>query len=538
MADLTGMLQAAAGSGGPGPVSNPWNVSTAVYNGTPINFFFVGTQEINPTGLFFKPDGTKMYVVGSAGDDVNEYDLSSAWDVSSATFLQSFSVGAQGPNPQDLFFKPDGTKMYVVDSTGDDVNEYDLSSAWDVSSATFLQSFSVAAQELNPTGLFFKPDGTKMYVVGSAGDDVNEYDLSSAWDVSSATFLQSFSVGAQEIFPSGLFFKPDGTKMYVVGTSGDDVNEYDLSSAWDISTAVFLQNFSVVAQESSPQGLFFKPDGTKMYVVGSVGDVVWSYDLSSAWDVSSASFIYPTTNYFSVAAQEPAPSGLFFKPDGTKMYVSGATGDDVNEYDLSSAWDVSSATFLQSFSVAAQELNPNGVFFKPDGTKMYVVGSTGDDVNEYDLSSAWDVSSATFLQSFSVAAQELSPSGLFFKPDGTKMYVSGATGDDVNEYDLSSAWDVSSATFLQSFSVAAQGPNPQDLFFKPDGTKMYVVDSTGDDVNEYDLSSAWDVSSATFLQSFSVTAQERNPTGVFFKPDGTKMYVVGSTGDAVWSYDL
>jgi hypothetical protein len=74
------------------------------------------------------------------------------------------------------------------------------------------------------------------------------------------------------------------------------------------------------------------------------------------------------------------------------MYVIGSTGDDVNEYDLSSAWDISSATFLQSFSVAAQETNPEGVFFKPDGTKMYVVGSTGDDVNEYDLSSAWDVS--------------------------------------------------------------------------------------------------------------------------------------------------
>ena len=276
MADLTGMLQAAAGSGGSGPVSNPWNVSTAVYNG---NNFSVAAQETIPTGLFFKPDGTKMYVIGSVGDDVNEYDLSSAWDVSSASFLQTKSVAAQESDPQGLFFKPDGTKMYMTGRNGDDVNEYDLSSAWDVSTASYLQNFSVAAQETIPTGLFFKPDGTKMYVIGSVGDDVNEYDLSSAWDVSSASFLQTKSVAAQESDPQGLFFKPDGTKMYMTGRNGDDVNEYDLSSAWDVSTASYLQNFSVAAQESTPTGLFFKPDGTKMYVIGSGGDAVWSFDL-------------------------------------------------------------------------------------------------------------------------------------------------------------------------------------------------------------------------------------------------------------------
>ena len=52
-----------------------------------------------------------------------------------------------------------------------------VSGAWDISTASYLQNFSVASQETNPTGIFFKPDGLKMYVVGYAGQDVNEYDL-------------------------------------------------------------------------------------------------------------------------------------------------------------------------------------------------------------------------------------------------------------------------------------------------------------------------------------------------------------------------
>jgi DNA-binding beta-propeller fold protein YncE len=167
---------------------------------------------------------------------------------------------------------------------------------------------------------------------------------------------------------------------------------------------------------------------------------------------------------------------------------------------------------------------------------MYVAGNQGDDINEYDLSTAWDISTATFLQSFSVAAQDAQLRGLFFKPDGLKMYVAGNTGDDINEYNLSTAWDVSTASYVQSFSVASQDTSPQAVFFKPDGTKMYVLGGVGVDINEYDLSTSWDISTASYAQAFSVSSEETVPLGLFFKPDGTAMYITGNTNDTVYQY--
>jgi DNA-binding beta-propeller fold protein YncE len=206
---------------------------------------------------------------------------------------------------------------------------------------------------------------------------------------------------------------------------------------------------------------------------------------------------------------------------------------------LSVAWNVTTASFLQLFSIAAQEAAPTGVFFKPDGTKMYVIGSAGDDVNEYNLSIAWDISTASFLQLFSVAAQDILPQGVFFRDDGLNMYVIGQSNDNVYEYKLSVAWDISTARLaLPQFSVAAQETTPTGVFFKPDGTKMYVIGQTGDDVNEYNLSVAWDVTTASFVQLFSVASVEITPTDVFFKPDGKKMYIIGDTSDAIWAYDL
>jgi len=570
MATKKKMLQAAAGAGG--EPEGAWDLSYAYYDdplawdvssATFVRSFSVSAQDTGPNDVFFKPDGTKMYVLGITGDDINEYNLSTAWNVSTASFLQNFSVAAQETSPNAVFFKPDGTKMYITGVSGDDINEYDLSTAWDISSASFLQNSSVASQEPNPRGLYFKPDGSKMYITGSS-QSAYEYDLSTAWDVSTLSFLQSFSVAAQETDPNAVRLKPDGTKMYILGNTGDDVNEYDLSTAWDISTSSFAKSFSVSAQETTLRGMFFKPDGSKMYIIGSAGDDVNEYDLGG-FSVAAQESVPNGISFkpegdkmyvvgsggdevneynlglippFSVTAQETAPRCSIFKPDGTKMYVVGTTGDDVNEYDLSTAWDATTAVFLQNFSVAAQETAPRGLFFKPDGTKMYITGQTGDDVNEYDLSTAWDVSSASYSQNFSVAAQEPSPSGLFFKPDGTKMYVGGSIGGDILEYSLSTAWDISTASYSQNFIVTAQEANPGGVFFKPDGTKMYVAGGNSDIIAEYSLSTAWDISSSSFSYSLNVYAQEQDVQGVFFKPDGTNMYIIGTNKDSVFQYDL
>jgi len=48
-----------------------------------------------------------------------------------------------------------------------------------------------------------------------------------------------FSVATQETVPEGIAFSKSGEKMFIVGSNGDDVNEYTLTTAWDISTASF-----------------------------------------------------------------------------------------------------------------------------------------------------------------------------------------------------------------------------------------------------------------------------------------------------------
>lgn len=521
-------LRAAAGAGGGGP----WEVAGATFKGTPVNFFFVGAQDTAPQGLAFKADGTKFYIAGDTSNSIFQYDLSIAWDVSSASYIQSFSVSAQDTQPLAIAFKSDGTEMYVTGGATDSIIQYSLSTSWDLSSASFTASFSVSSQTTAPQGLFFKSDGTQMYLTETATGSVLEYALSTAWDISSTSYTRQKITNTQDAVPTGVSFKNDGTVMLITGGQFDAIYEYLLGAPWDISSASYVQNFSVASQATSPNDLFVKGDGSEVYIVGSASDSVWSYQLSTPWDVSTASFSYPATDYLNTKASLAAPAGLTFKPDGTIAYTVNPN-NRIAQYALSSAWDLSTASLTQSVNVTTDA--EYGIAFKTDGTVMFVVSQTNARIEQLSLSVAWDVSTATSAAFFSVVA---TPQDIYFRDDGLKFYIVSSNTDKVHEYDAGSAWSISGSTLVQDFSVASQDNLPTAVFFKDDGTKMYVVGATTDAVYQYELSTAWDISTSVYSEDFSVVRYGGSPNSISFKDDGTIMFVGDTLLNAVLAYTL
>jgi DNA-binding beta-propeller fold protein YncE len=86
-----------------------------------------------------------------------------------------------------------------------------------------------------------------------------------------------------------------------------------------------------------------------------------------------------------ISGQDSSPGGIAFKPDGAKFYFAGGGSLDVYGYDLSTAWDISSASFNQSLDISGQDSTPGEIAFKPDGAKFYLVGGGNDNVYEYTL---------------------------------------------------------------------------------------------------------------------------------------------------------
>ncbi|GAJ03520.1 unnamed protein product [marine sediment metagenome] len=56
--------------------------------------------------------------------------------------------------------------------------------------------------------------------------------------------------------------------------------QYLLSTEWDISTATYIEKSKYVGDEDTyPFGLSFKPDGSKMYIMGYLNKTIYQYSL-------------------------------------------------------------------------------------------------------------------------------------------------------------------------------------------------------------------------------------------------------------------
>ena len=311
---------------------------------------------------------------------------------------------------------------------------------------------------------------------GVASVPLDNYNLAIASYTTSSPSLQSVASS-----PRGLAFKADGTKMYVSSIDNFAVYQYSLSTAWDASTASYDSvSFSVLSETAYPMEIFFKPDGTEMYIASLFPSSVFQYTLSTAWNISSASF----TGSVSAAVTMDA----ILKSDGTKMFtLSEAT---ITSYTLSTAWDITSASSdALTLSVSSQDGDPRALFVTPDGLKLFVVGSSTDTVYRYSLPSSWNLSGASYDSvSFSVAAQDTLPFGLEFKTDGKIMYILGATGTVVDQY---STGTFGGFTINTSYFVADDGSftttNNGRKIGKAISATEIIVDSalTGDETNEY-----------------------------------------------------
>ena len=259
-------------------------------------------------------------------------------------------------------------------------------------------------------------------VAGVSGPEANsfEFDLSKAEPTNDFnSFLSGDARGVQ--------FNADGTKLFFSGSNSTTLTEVSLSTGYDIRTASGSATTHTLTYGAT--GIKFADSGNKFYTIDftatGANDAVVQYDLTTAYDFTTASY----TRQFNVKTATSDDCdfgiGIEFKTDGTKMFVFDIIDDKWFEFSLSTAFDISTASFTDSFDTTSQDSQQNGLTFNTDGTKMYVVGMTNDKAYEYTLSTGFDVSTATYDNvSFQGTAQSLYVvHGMEFSYDGTNLYI-------------------------------------------------------------------------------------------------------------------
>jgi len=304
------------------------------------------------------------------------------------------------------------------------------------------------------------------------------------------TFVQTTQFTDSNDVIQGIEFNKDGTKMFAsyggnaTGESTKALNEYNLTTPFDISTRVYAgddERCVLSGPEFSLLGLYdleFSSDGMKLFLAQGSNtknsgarsrvDIVFRFDLTSPFDISTCSFAHETPLLETDALQNNSEAGsvtiadgtsndnrlqgMEINDDGTKLFLifhgANATHSPntrLLEYQLSTPYDLTTISLNTNAGIELEDevSNPNTMRFSANGKRLFLVdhnnAASGKDVTQISLNVAYDTSSYTidgrvYLPDLDSALDQ--PRGISFSANGLKMYVGDDDNDDITEFDL------------------------------------------------------------------------------------------------------
>lgn len=262
----------------------------------------ISSQDTNPTGLFWKTDGTKMYMVGSFADSIYQYSCSTAWDVTTCTYDSvSLNVSSEDTIPGDVWIKEDGTRLMTIGDLTNAIYSYTCSTAWTLSSCTYDSiSTSTSLYEGTPRGLDVSSDGTKVFFTGTAGDSATRYDLSTPYNLSTASYVSAISIGTN---PTDINVIYDGHWIDSFNPATGEARLYFCTTAYDTSTCLFNRTAMPRADDLviDVAGSFLPADQQNYYMVSPATDLIYQYENLSATTTTNMGINNPSGNEYWIA---------------------------------------------------------------------------------------------------------------------------------------------------------------------------------------------------------------------------------------------
>ena len=233
--------------------------------------YFTKTLSANTTFTFSNPPASGK-ATGFALE-VTGADVTVGYDLANASYDSVY--GTLSYDPYDMHFNDDGTKLYIADYTNT-IREYNLSTAYDASTLSYNQGKNLSAQITWVLAIAFSPDGQTMFAMGDLENKIFQYSLSTAWDISTASYAsKSLDYSSQFNGEYGFTLGNSGYNLYGYNVGDDIIYQYSMTTAYDLSTASYdSKNIDLTSTDTSLVHVKFNADGTKMYTLGAAGQSV------------------------------------------------------------------------------------------------------------------------------------------------------------------------------------------------------------------------------------------------------------------------
>ena len=465
--------------------------------------------------IFVSADGTKMYTMKN--NILYQYKLNKPYQVHTADYQYEYNLSLSSHtesyrffwyryfvafagyrsvyryyNPRssnDAFtFSSDGQYLYTITSMAYEegkIYRYTLSEPWNINSATRTQTSShtigarISSQRSNetnsragPVALRISNSGDKIYILdhrrksnqSGYGQTDNqkckllEYTLNSNYSLSGFNNLIPITKTLNDVpveftapllnsegnqygyyqvnqnfndYTNGFDWNSDGSKFYIA--NHQNIFEHSVSSNYSIQNFTYDTDYSISSFTNYNKGIQILNDN--MYHSGN--KTIHQLDFTNN-DPLNITLSY-LNKQLDVSNKEATPTAVKFDNTGYKMYITGTTSDNVHEYILSNKNEISTAVFSQTLVTSGTLSNPQSLEFSSDGSKLYI-GSAGS-IYQFSVNATFSASSFDNVI-FNLTGKCTIITGMRWNNNGTQWTISGSSATDIETYETENPYSV------------------------------------------------------------------------------------------------
>ena len=262
----------------------------------------------------------------------------------------------------------------------------------------------------------------------------------------------------------GLAWHPDGKRVYVSGAANNTVHELNwadgvLTRGADLVLGRPMEipppeGENINRPDAVPQsfigGLAVTPDGTRLFAVHVLGQIVSAVDLKTGHVLHSIEL--PAEGYTCVVS-----------PDGSTLFVSLWGGAKVLLYD---------ATTLQPKGEIAVGDHPGAMAITKDGKRLFIACANTNAVWAIDVDE-WHAAEQVLVAMFPHAPPGSTPNHVSLSPDETRLLVANADNNTV------AVLDVSKPGATEVLGFIPTGWYPTAAAFSSDARQVFVLSGKG-----------------------------------------------------------
>lgn len=541
-----------------------------------------------PYSFAWSPDGLHLYISYS-GDYIRHYTVTTPFTDDGLSIQATFNTTPYDTNTLGIEISPDGRYLYFGGLDRDSAIQFTMTSAFDVATSANNTTFSPGYEQSNKRldniftigsadgyvrGVEFNNDGTKMYLIGFGDDNIQQFSLSTAYAVGTASYNGYYSLSADGLTtPYGMRWNNDGSKFFVVNYGTDSVVEYSVTYAYSVTSGTITEgtNYSVSSYESNPYDVAFNADGTKMFVIGNGSDKIHEWTLSTGFDLSS------TVSYVSgTSLGMTDPAAFDFSPDGTFMAVVDYNTDNLKGFTLSTGFDSSTISTTQAIDLSNLRwpsgptgnyyltnywATPQGCRFNGDGTTITILdryNSNTDKAVTVPLLVPYDVRGFADGTVDGYTEGVGSAQSFRFSRDGTKFYIFDGADDAIYQWSLHTPYVLGRGSTTSNYDGKTSALTTPDTIqysfdWTPDGKGIFVCGTNTDSISFWEVATPYDVTSTiTYGHAIDITGWETDPREIRVvncynatkdasgnpRTAGYKLHVLGTGSDKIYEFDI